>query len=103
MWLVDLLESVGRLFVAQGGKDRAPIIRAELVDDIGDVGRMQLGQFGVGDSQLDRAHVAANRVDRFPGDELLWPVEMEGRGDPPAEPFERNASGQTAAADIDAD
>src|SRR5437879_10761635 len=28
---------------------------------------------------------------------------MEGRGDPPAEPFERNASGQTAAADIDAD
>ncbi len=38
--LVDLLEGIGRLFVAQGGEDRAPIIGAELVDNVGNVGRM---------------------------------------------------------------
>ena len=98
--LIDLLEGVGGLLVAQGGKDRAPVIRAELVDDVGDVGRVQLGELRVSDPQLDRAHVTAHRVNRFPGDQPLRPIQVDGGGDPAAEAFERDAPGQPAAADV---
>ncbi len=55
----------------------------------------------MGDPQLDRTHVATHGIDRFPGDEPLRPVEMEGRGDPAPHPFEPHAPGEAAAADVD--
>src|SRR5712691_4494217 len=103
MRFVDLLEGIGGLFVAQGGEDRAPVIRAEFVDDVGDVGRMHLGQLGMGDPELDGTHVAPHRIDGLPGDEFLWPVQAEGCGDPPPKPFDSNPSGKTAAAHVHPD
>src|SRR5713226_7237713 len=89
--------STSRRSRIEGGEDGVAIVRAELVDDIRDVGRVQLGELGVGDPQLDRADVGLDRIDRLPGNQLLRPVQPEAPGNPPTKTLEPDPPRQPPA------
>ena len=101
--LIDLFQRIRGFLVIEGGEDGTPVVGAELVDDVGDVGRMELGELGMGDPKLDRADVGLHGVDGLPGDELLRPVQPERRRNASAQPLEPDPARQPATPDIDAD
>ena len=68
---LHLLDRVGGGLVVEGGQDAGPVARRQLVDDRGQVGRMQLGQAGVRDAELDRRDAGLDRVDVLPVDVAL--------------------------------
>src|ERR1700716_448475 len=81
--LLNLLEGICRFFVAQGGEDRVPIVWAEFVDDVGDVGRVQLGQLGGGGPGSRPVSTRNEGATPPPRISFLGPIQ-KGGGGPPA-------------------
>ena len=58
----------GDIFV-EGAEDGLPLVGGEVFDDVGDVGRVELGEALVGNFQLDPAgRIGFDEIDKSPGD-----------------------------------
>ena len=76
----------------------------EILDDVGDVGRMQLGQTLVGDLQFDAARrIGFEQVDELPGDDARRnPLEQGAQRERRHDALREPADG-AAGADVDRD
>ncbi len=90
---LHLLDRVGHGVVIERGQHTGPVARGELVDDRGEVGRMELGQAGVGHPQLDRGDRGLDRVDILPVDVLLGDADVQVAGDRAQAAFHARAGG----------
>ena len=77
---LHLLDGVGHRLVVERGQDARPVARRELVDDRGEVGRVELGQAGVRHAQADRGDGGLDRVDVLPVDVALGRRAAAGSG-----------------------
>ena len=67
---VDLLERFGRDLLVDRLEHRFALGRRQVLDDVGDVGRVQLGEAFVGDLQLDAARrIGLEQIDELPRDD----------------------------------
>ena len=98
---LHLLDRVGHRLVVERGQDAGPVARRELVDDRGQVGRVQLGQARVGHAQLDRGDRRLDRVDVLPVDVPLGHREPQVAGERAGRPFDAQPAEQARAADVD--
>ena len=69
--VLEFGDRVGGLLVVEVVEDPRALRRRELLEDVGDVGRVQLVQALVGDRQLDLREVAVEQVHVVPRDEVL--------------------------------
>ena len=92
--VVELLEHVGlelAVVLADGLDDLLALAPGRSLHEVGDLGRMQLGELGVGDPQAHRRDVTHERLD-------AGPVEELARGDAlPERPWAAGGAGRRAA------
>ena len=66
---IDLLQGLGGYFLVQSLEDGFALGRRQVLHDVGNVGRMQLGQAVKGDLQLDAAgRIGLDEIDKLPRD-----------------------------------
>ena len=97
--VVELGHGLGRLVVVELGKHLAAQARVELLDDVGDVGRVQVVERLVRDRQLHVGEVAVNEVHVVPRDDLLGNLVAEGVGQAKHQLLEGGREGAQDAAD----
>jgi hypothetical protein len=98
---VHLLDGIGDGFVVERGEHTGAVLRRQLIDDFRQVGRVELGQTGVRDPQLDRRNRALNRVDVFPVDVALVKWAVEPAREAARRTFNAKAAQQSGRANID--
>ena len=101
---IDLLERLGGHFLVDRLEDRLALGRRQILDDVGDVGRMQLRQPLVGDLQLDAPRrVGLEQVDELPRDDARRnPLEQRAQRERRHDALRQPADG-AARADVDGD
>ena len=100
---LHLLDRVGGGLVVERGEDAGPVLRRQLVDDRGEVGRVELGEAGVRDAQLDRGDRRLERVHVLPVDVALRDARRRLRAMRPAGALEPEPPQQAGGADVDGD
>ena len=100
---LHLLDRVGHGLVIERGEHAGPVARRELVDDRGEVGRVQLGQARVGHAQLDRRDRRLDRVDILPVDVPLRHRDAEVAGERARGPLDPEPAQQARPAHVDGD
>ena len=98
---LHLLDGVGRGLVVQAGQDAGPVARRQLVDDRGQVGRVQLPQAGVGHAQADRGDRGLDRVHVLPVDVALGQRQPQVAGDRAIRPLDAEPPQQAGRPDVD--
>ena len=98
---LHLLDGVGGGLIVEGGQDAGPVARRELVDDRGQVGRMELGQADVGHAQLDRGDARLDRVHVLPVDVALRGRQAQVPGDDPVRALDAEPTEQAGRPDVD--
>ena len=97
--VVELLEHVSlelAVVIAYGLDDLLALVPRGRLHEIGDLGRMQLGELRVGHAQAHGGHVSDERLDARPIEELAG-------GDVRAEPLRQQAPQTPAGTGVDAD
>ena len=106
---IDLLERLGRDLLVDRLEHRLALGRRQVLDDVGDVGRVQLRQPFVGDLQLDPPRrVGLEQVDELPGDDprrdlLEQRPQRERRDDALAETADRAPGADVDGDDVESD
>ena len=85
---------------SRDGQDAGPVARRELVDDRGQVGRVQLAQARVGHAQADRRDRRLDRVHVLPVDVALRQRQAQVAGDGPIRPFDAQPAQQAGRAHV---
>ena len=94
---VHLLDGVGGHVVFQRLEHRGALLRAQLVGDVGDVGRVQQAEVAARHAEAHGRGVALRQVDRAPVDE----VRLALLGQPVADLGQADAPHDGVAADVD--
>ena len=100
---LHLFHGIGDGLVVERGEDAGAILRRQLVDDGREVGRVELGQAGVGHAELDRCDRALDGVDILPVDEPLLDGNAKIAGQRPERTFDAEPSEEPGRADVDGD
>ena len=95
---LHLLDGVGRRLVVEDGQDAGPVARCELVDDRGQVGRVQLLEAGMRHAQADRGDGGLDRVDVLPVDVALGDRQPQVARDRPIGPLDAQPAQQAGGA-----
>jgi len=95
--VVHLLERVSGEWRIQRGQHGGALVRTDLADDVGEVGRMELGDLGEGLDEVGPREAHRNEIDVGPGHKVAGPRRQAAR-----QKAEAHAAHDGAARGVDA-